>query len=166
MTTGNVFDASEMLQQLVNDTDKAVATLEGRAAAGIDLESQLADIQDKFDKAADIKDQKERELRLKVLTADLEELRKDAAKEQQDLAQAVFGLNAMLETAILWPSNSSSSVPVGTSHSFTVLSRPPVARILPSGEKVRPARSCGPPAWACRWWLAPTCSTPTPCRYP
>jgi polyhydroxyalkanoate synthesis regulator phasin len=36
-------------------------------------------------------------MRERVLTADLERLRAEAQTEQQDLAQAVFGLNAFLE---------------------------------------------------------------------
>lgn len=90
--------SAQVLEQLIGDTDKAVQTLEARAAAGTDLEIQFADIQKKFDEAASIREQREREMRMKVLTANLEELRKDAAKEEVDLAQAVFGLNALLES--------------------------------------------------------------------
>lgn len=91
-------DTSQILEQLMSDTDKAVATLEARASAGADLETQFADIQKKFDQAAELKDKQERDMRLKVLSANLEELRKDSGKEQTDLAQAVFGLNALLES--------------------------------------------------------------------
>lgn len=93
-----VAGSSQILQQLIGDTDKAVATLEDRSQTELDIESQFADIQQKFDKAAEIKEQHAREMRLKVLKASFDELRKDAAKEEQDLAQAVFGLNAMLES--------------------------------------------------------------------
>ena len=91
-------DSAAVLNQLVSDTDRAVSTLEARAAAATDLELQFADIQKKFDEAAQVKDRNERDVRMKILTANLEELRKDAAKEEQDLAQAVFGLNALLES--------------------------------------------------------------------
>ncbi len=96
MTENN--SSAELLQQLVQNTDHAVATLEARAAAGTDLELQFADIQKKFDEAAVIADKNERTTRMRILSANLEELRKDAAKEEQDLAQAVFGLNALLES--------------------------------------------------------------------
>ena len=56
------------------------------------------DIQKKFEEADKILDPKEREIRVRVLQTTLEELRKDAAQEEKDLAQAVFGLNAMLES--------------------------------------------------------------------
>ena len=91
-------DSAQILQQLIGDTDRAVETLQARASAGADLEIQFADIQSKFDEAAQLKDQREREMRMRVLSANLEELRKDAAKEEVDLAQAVFGLNALLES--------------------------------------------------------------------
>lgn len=91
-------DSADVLQQLMGATEKAVATLEARANAGANLELEFADIQSKFDEAAKIKDDRERDMRLKVLTANFDELRKDAGKEEQDLAQAVFGLNAMLES--------------------------------------------------------------------
>lgn len=91
-------DSSQIVQQLLQNTEHAVSTLEARAAAGTDLELQFADIQKKFDEASQLKDKTERDMRLKVLSANLEELRKDAAKEEQDLAQAVFGLNALLES--------------------------------------------------------------------
>jgi hypothetical protein len=82
----------------MGDTEKAVATLEDRAASELSIESQFADIQSKFDEASELKDERERDLRLKVLDANFDELRKEAAQEEQDLAQAVFGLNAMLES--------------------------------------------------------------------
>ena len=91
-------DTSQIIQQLVKSTDRAVETLEARAVAGADIETQFADIQAKFDEAADIADKHERDMRMRVLTTTLEELRKDAGREEQDLAQAVFGLNALLES--------------------------------------------------------------------
>ena len=95
MSTG---EASSILQELVKTTDQAVNTLEARAAAGVDLESAFADIQKKFEQAAELKDQRERETRMKVLEANFDDLRSDATKEEQDLAKAVFGLNAMIES--------------------------------------------------------------------
>ena len=90
--------SSTVLQQLVNDTEKAVSTIEDRASQQIDIETQFADIQKKFEEAVEIKDERERETRLKILEAEFGELRKDAQQEEQDLAHAVFGLNAMLES--------------------------------------------------------------------
>ncbi len=90
--------SATVLEQLIAETDRAVGTLEARASGGVTFDVQFADIQKKFDEAAQMKDQRERDMRMKILTANLEELRKDAAQEGQDLAQAVFGLNALLES--------------------------------------------------------------------
>lgn len=91
-------DSVDVLEKLMNETTQAVGKLEARASAGMNIEEHFADIQKKFEDAAAIKDQNERNVRMKVLEADLEELRHDATKEEQDLAQAVFGLNALLES--------------------------------------------------------------------
>lgn len=90
--------SAEALNQLRTDTERAVSTLESRASAGLDIDAHFADIQKKFEDAAQMKDEQERNIRMKILSANLEEIRQDAAKEEQDLASAVFGLNAMLES--------------------------------------------------------------------
>jgi len=91
-------NASKTLQNLLGATEKAVASLEGRSGKNGNFENQLVDIQKKFEEADKIKDPKKRELRVRVLQSTLEELRKDVAQEEKDLAQAVLGLNAMLES--------------------------------------------------------------------
>ena len=92
-----MLNANQLLEQLSGDTEQAMEDLEARTKDMVDFEAAFSEIEQKMDEAAKIKDKNERDLRMKVLTADLEELRKDAAKEELDLAQAVFGLNAMLE---------------------------------------------------------------------
>lgn len=94
----NKESSSEVLQQLLKATEQAVTSLDQRKGPTLELETQFADIQKKFEQAAEIKDKNERELRMRILEGDFESLRKEAAKEEQDLAQAVFGLNAMLES--------------------------------------------------------------------
>lgn len=86
----------EMLQKLLDGTDQAVKNIESRSK--VDIEAQLAGIEQKFAQAGKIQDKNEREIRLKVLEAEFRELSKDNAQEEKDLAEAVFGLNAMLET--------------------------------------------------------------------
>ena len=98
MTQKSMLDADQLLGQLTGATEQAVEQIEAREEAVIDLESRFSQLEQQMDDAAKIRDERERDLRIKVLTADLEELRKDADKEEQDLAQAVFGLNAMLES--------------------------------------------------------------------
>jgi len=96
--TENSTDSSAILQQLIQDTDSAVGTIKSRTASDLDIETQFADIQSKYEEAAALKDEREREMRMKVLDADFERIRRDATREEEDLAQAVFGLNAMLES--------------------------------------------------------------------
>ena len=91
-------DSASVLQQLMKDTDSAVSTLEARNSTVVDLESEFAGIEKKFEEAAAITEEELRERRLKILHADFESLREDAQKEENDLAQAVLGLNAMLES--------------------------------------------------------------------
>lgn len=91
------FDSDQLLRQLTGDTEQAVDKLLDRNQDKTDIEARFADIEKQMDQAAQIKDRQERDIRMKVLEADLEVLRKDAAQEEKDLAQAVFGLNAMLE---------------------------------------------------------------------
>ena len=90
-------NTDQLLQQLSGDTESAISQLESRAEAEQDFAQRFSEIEQQMDEAAKIRDTSQRDIRMKVLAADLEELRKDAATEEEDLAQAVFGLNAMLE---------------------------------------------------------------------
>lgn len=98
MTIDNSLDSEQLLSQLTGATEQAVGQLEAREREAVDLEARFLELESQMDEAAKIRDERERDLRVKVLTADLEELRSDAEKEAEDLAQAVFGLNAMLES--------------------------------------------------------------------
>ena len=91
------FDSDQLLQQLTGDTEQAVDKLSDRSQEKADVELRFSEIEKQMDEAAKIKDKNQRDIRMKVLEADLEVLRKDADQEEKDLAQAVFGLNAMLE---------------------------------------------------------------------
>ncbi len=91
------FDSDQLLQQLTGDTEQAVDKLSDRSQEKADVESRFSEIEKQMDEAAKIKDKNQRDIRMKVLEADLGVLRKDADQEEKDLAQAVFGLNAMLE---------------------------------------------------------------------
>jgi hypothetical protein len=93
-TAGN---SPDILAELLGETEKAVATLGARSGTAVDLERQIEDMQKNLDEAAKIRDERQRQMRERVLNADLERLRADARKEEEDLAQAVFGLNAFLE---------------------------------------------------------------------
>lgn len=94
MAQGNT--GMEILEQLLANTDQAVENIKSRSSAAID--EQLAGIEKKFAQAEKIKDPNERDIRLKILQAEFRGLAEDAKKEEKDLAESVFGLNAMLET--------------------------------------------------------------------
>ena len=86
-------DSSQVLETLLKDTERSIASLEQRA----DLTSEIEGLEKKFEQAAEIKESNARDLRVKVLEADFRKLREATRKEEEDLAQAVFGLNAILE---------------------------------------------------------------------
>ena len=90
--------SDQLLSQLTGETQTAVSKLETRNREGVDLNARFSELEQQMDEAAKVRDTRERDLRMKVLTADLEELRKDATQEEKDLGQAVFGLNAVLES--------------------------------------------------------------------
>ena len=98
MTQKSMLDADQLLNQLTGATEQAVEDIEAREQAVVDMTQRFSELEAEMDDAAKIRDERERDLRIKVLTADLGELRIDAEKEAEDLAQAVFGLNAMLES--------------------------------------------------------------------
>ena len=93
MPTGD--SGMEILEQLLANTDQAVENIKSRSSAAI--EEQLAGIEKQFAQAEKIKDPNEREIRLQVLQAEFRGLAEDAKQEEKDLAESVFGLNAILE---------------------------------------------------------------------
>jgi len=90
-------DSSTILQEILGETRHATEKVEARVAASTDIGMQIDEVQKQFEEAAKIRDERQRKARERVLTTTLEQLRANAAKEQEDLAKAVFGLNAFLE---------------------------------------------------------------------
>jgi len=90
-------ESSDVFAQIMGDTEKVIATMGARTETKLDLEQQIENMQKNFEEAEKLKDERQRQMRERVLTADLERLRTEARTEQEDLAQAVFGLNAFLE---------------------------------------------------------------------
>ena len=87
--------SDDILSQLREDTDQSLSRLE--AESGLQsMESKIAELELQMDEAAKIDDEEERQIRMKVLQADFEVLRDELRKEEQDLSQAVFGLNAIM----------------------------------------------------------------------
>ncbi|WOO41693.1 hypothetical protein [Rubellicoccus peritrichatus] len=87
--------SNDILSQLRADTDQSLNRLE--AETGLQsMETKIAALEQQMEEAAQIKDEDERQLRMKVLQADFEEMRSELRKEEEDLSQAVFGLNAIM----------------------------------------------------------------------
>ena len=81
-------------EKLVNDTEQRIATLDRGPE---DLSAQIDTLKQKFEEAEKIADEKERKVRIEILEAEFAKLREKQRKEEEDLANAVFGLNAILE---------------------------------------------------------------------
>lgn len=88
-------DSSAVLRELLGEVD--VATKEMQVVMAEDVGIKIDSLQEEFDKAAKIKDVRMREARLRVLNVTFEELRKQSEKKQEDLARAMFGLQAYIE---------------------------------------------------------------------
>lgn len=87
-------DSSVLLQELMNDTQKAIQSVEARR----DVKTDIERIEAQLEEVSKIKDVTERDVRTKVLEAGFKKLREDAAQEEKDLSQAVFGLDALMES--------------------------------------------------------------------
>jgi len=94
MAEAAVEDLAVDFEKLVSDTDARIATLDKGPP---DLSAHLDKLKQKYEEAENIKDEKKRKNRLEVLDAEFEKLRENQRKEEEDLANAVFGLNAILE---------------------------------------------------------------------
>lgn len=86
---------TSLFQRLVENTDASISSLEQRKKD--DIAGQIEAFEKKFEEAEQIKDEKERDIRLKVLEADFSKLRQYIKEEEADLANAVLGLNAIVE---------------------------------------------------------------------
>lgn len=90
-------DSSTILKQLLGEQKEAIAGIETRTKNTFDVGLQIDEIQRDLEATTKIRDERQRAARERVLTTTLEKLRSDYEKEQEDLAKAVFGLNAYLE---------------------------------------------------------------------
>ncbi len=87
-------DSGAMLAELMQDTQKAIQGIEERRNVKTDIEK----IEAQLEEASKIENPRERSIRTKVLEAEFKKLREDASKEEKDLSQAVFGLDALMES--------------------------------------------------------------------
>jgi hypothetical protein len=87
--------SNDILSQLRADTDKSLNRLESDTGLQ-SMESKIAQLEQQMEDAAQIEDEGERQIRMKVLQADFEAMRTELRQEEEDLSQAVFGLNAIM----------------------------------------------------------------------
>ncbi len=92
-----VVDSSQILQDLLGNTNQAIDRVRDRTGSANALERQIAGVEDQIKEAVKIRDKGVRDARLRVLETTLEALEQDAATEEKDLAAAVFGLNTIIE---------------------------------------------------------------------
>ncbi|QTA88941.1 hypothetical protein [Desulfonema magnum] len=87
---------TDLFSRLIHDTDISIAALDSKTK--VVTNEQLDTFKQKFEEAEQIKDEKQRDARMKVLEADFSKLRKAVREEETDLANAVLGLNAIIES--------------------------------------------------------------------
>lgn len=87
-------DSMGQMEELLNETEQKLRTLERGPS---DVMSQIEDLEQKLDQAQQITDKKERDARLEILNAEMKALRQQTLQEEKDLAEAVLGLNIMIE---------------------------------------------------------------------
>ena len=88
---------ADILDELMGATTTAVASLETKAKTTDRFVDQFNQLEQKFEELEKIQDEQRRQTEMRVLEASLDQLKKEATQEERDLAEAVFGLNAMLE---------------------------------------------------------------------
>lgn len=86
--------AQDKFAQLQAETDQKLNVLD---QGPLDVVAQMDAMQKKLEEAAQITDKEERDIRIKILDAEMAQLRQDVKKEEQDLAEAILGLNIMVE---------------------------------------------------------------------
>jgi len=85
----------DILQRLMQDTDSRLATLEVKTTERHDMEQEFAQLQEKIEKEVKTGKQRRKDIREKTLNASREELNADTKKEEEDFAEAMFGVQAL-----------------------------------------------------------------------
>lgn len=89
-------DSSAILREILGEVDTATKQIQA-VTTSEDVGLKIDSLQEEFNKASAIKDKRMREARLRVLNTTFEELRKQSEKKQEDLARAMFGLQAYID---------------------------------------------------------------------
>ncbi len=87
-----------MLESLEAATSKSIENLSAPKTAAAELDQKIAEMQAQIEEAAKIGDQTKRDDRMRVLTATLESLRREDEAEKRDFAEAVMGLDVLMNS--------------------------------------------------------------------
>src|SRR4051812_12483008 len=90
--------SSAMLESLEAATSKSIDNLSAPKTAAAELDQKIAEMQAQIEEAAKIGDRTKRDDRMRVLTATLESLRKEDEAEKRDFAEAVMGLDVLMNS--------------------------------------------------------------------
>src|SRR4051812_12154070 len=88
--------SADVLRELSGDTDQKIEQL-GKQRSAADIDAEFAKLNAGFDEASRITNKQERSMREKILTATLQQLRKQQEQEQSDLSEAVLGLTVIMD---------------------------------------------------------------------
>jgi len=88
-------DRPDLFKRLVRDTEASIDSVGSRKLKNIDKELDF--FEKKFQEAEKVSDEEEFDARIRVFEADFTKLRQGLKEEEADLANAVLGLNVILE---------------------------------------------------------------------
>lgn len=94
-TTATVAGTADILERLMHDTDTRLAVLETKTTVRRDMEQEFTQLQEEIEQEVTTHKKRRAEVRDKTLRANREELVADAKQEEQDFAEAMFGVQAL-----------------------------------------------------------------------
>ena len=97
-TIGAQGGTSALLLGLEEATEQHIENLKGPKTAAEELDNKIAEIQQQIEQANKTQNRALRDDRLRILTSTLEDLRKEDASERQDFAEAVMGLDVLMNS--------------------------------------------------------------------
>ena len=88
--------SADVLSELTKTTESRISSLQNRSTR--DYAKELTGLSAEIDALEKVENRQERDRRKEILESNFDKLRTDIEGEQQDLAEAVFGLNAIFES--------------------------------------------------------------------
>jgi hypothetical protein len=88
--------ADDFMSMLQSNTEQLLGGIDSRTTVADTFDQEIAQMEGNLQKASEIKDERARTARFKILEASADSLRKDVAQEEQDMAQAMVGLRELM----------------------------------------------------------------------